>query len=195
MSNIDQERESRISELRRQLEEKGIDTSLWGKGEAKTLGHLQKEIDGGETFLVLDESGELLRRLMIVGADIYYTSKDGKRYRLKEDRQVFNDGRERRRDYGHAVSEKMQIDEDPGVAMIRGIREELGIEGDIDLKKTVADEKRISSPSYPGLNSHYIRYGFEVLLNEEQFNIDGYVEEQEDKRTYFVWEEVDSSGK
>lgn len=190
MSEVRQTEYQNINILKNLLENKGIDTSQWGKGEAKTIEHLQREIEEQESILLIDDSGELIRRVMIVGADIYHTFQDGKTYRLKEDRQVFNDGRERRRDYGHAVSEKMKIDEIPEAAMIRGIREELGIGGNIELTKTLADEKNIFSPSYPGLNSLYIRYEFEVLLSDEQFNIEGYVEEQDDKKTYFIWEEI-----
>lgn len=193
MRELRQTEYQNINMLKKLLEDNGIDISQWGKGAAKTIEHLQKEIVEQETFLIIGETGELIRKVVIVGADIYYTSQDGKRYRLKEDRQVFNDGSERRRDYGHAVSEKMKIEEEPEIAMIRGIREELGIEGVIQLSKTEADEKVISSPSYPGLNSHYIRYGFEVFLSENQFNIEGYVEEQADKKTYFVWEQINSN--
>ena len=178
-------------ELKKKLEDSGIDTSKWGKGQAKTIEHLKREIESGESVLEEDEAGNLIRRLYIVGADVYYMSRDGKKYRLKEDRQIFADGRERRRDYGHAVSEKMKPGEDPKVAIVRGIREELGIAGVIDPQKTLEDERLLLSRSYPGLVSKYIGYGFEVILDEEQFKPDGYVEEQEKMNTYFIWEEVE----
>ena len=89
-----------------------------------------------------------------------------------------------------AVSEKIKPDEDPKDAMIRGMREELGIEGEISLTETGADEQLLSSPSYPGLQSQYICHKFEATLNDQQFKPAGYVEEQEDKSTYFIWEEV-----
>ena len=177
-------------DLNKQLADAGIDTSSWGTGQAKTLAHLQKEIESGETILITRETGELLRRVVVGGADIYYRSSDGKKYRLKEDRQVFNDGRERRRDLGQAVSEKMKPDEDPRTAMIRGIQEELGISSEIYLTEAGTDEQMVTSPSYPGLESQYIRHKFQVLLTDEQFEPEGYTEEQSDKSTYFIWEEV-----
>lgn len=176
--------------LKKKLTDAGIDTSSWGTGQAKTLVHLQKEIESGETVLITGETGELLRKVVVGGADIYYQSSDGKKYRLKEDRQVFKDGRERRRDLGQAVSEKMKPDEDPKDAMIRGIQEELGISGEIALTETGTDVQQVISPSYPGLDSKYIRHKFQTTLTDEQFNPDGYVEEQSDKSTYFIWEEV-----
>ena len=177
--------------LQKQLVDAGIDTSSWGTGKAKTLEHLQREIESGETILIIRETGKLLRRIVVVGADIYYQSPDGKKYRLKEDRQVFKDGRERRRDLGQAVSEKMKPDEDPKDAMIRGIQEELGISSEIALTETGTDVQQATSPSYPGLESEYIRHKFQTTLTDEQFNPDGYVEEQSDKSTYFIWEEVE----
>jgi hypothetical protein len=138
------------------------------------------------------ENGELLRKVLVVGADIFYLSPEGKKFRLKEEKQVFKDGRERRRDLGTAVSEKMKPGENPKEAMVRGIAEELEIEGEINLTKIDTDEKLITSPSYPGLQSQYVTHKFEVALNEQQFNPDGYKEEQSDKSTYFIWEEVGS---
>ena len=191
MKNFEKKEHFATDALQKQLADAGIDTSSWGTGQAKTLAHLQKEIEGGETLLIAGETGELLRKVVVGGADIYYQSSDGKKYRLKEDRQVFKDGRERRRDLGQAVSEKMKPDENPKDAMIRGIQEELGINGEIDLTETRTDVQQVTSPSYPGLESEYIRHKFQATLTDEQFRPEGYVEEQSDKSTYFVWEEVE----
>lgn len=191
MENFKKKKHFATDALKKQLADAGIDTSLWGTGQAKTLAHLQKEVESGETILITGETGELLRRVVVGGADIYYQSPDGKKYRLKEDRQVFKDGRARRRDLGQAVSEKMKPDEEPMAAMIRGIKEELGISGEIALSETGTDIQQVTSPSYPGLESEYIRHKFQATLADEQFNPNGYVEEQSDKSTYFVWEEVE----
>ncbi len=180
-----------ISRLQKKLESAGIDTSTWGTGQAKTLTHLLKEIESGETVLVTVETGELLRQVAVCAANIYYESPAGKTYRLKEDRQVFKDGRERRRDLGQAVSEKMEPEENPIEAMIHGVKEELGIDSKINLTESGTDEKIFTSPSYPGLTSKYIRHKFHVILNNEQFSPEGYVEVQSNISTYFVWEEVD----
>ena len=183
-------KEIAIENLRIQLENAGINTAEWGTGQAKTLAHLQKEISGGVTILVTGETGELLRKVIVGGADIYYTSPEGKKYRLKEEKQIFKDGRERRRDLGQAVSEKMKPGEEPKEAMARGIQEELGISGEIPLTEAGVDDQTITSPSYPGLKSQYINYRFKAVLNDMQFKPEGYIEEQSDKSTYFIWEEV-----
>ena len=84
----------------------------------------------------------------------------------------------------------MKPNENPREAMLRGVKEELGIDGEINLTETEVGEKLIISPSYPGLQSQYVTYKFEAILNVKQFNPDGYIEEQSDKTTYFTWEEV-----
>jgi len=182
--------ETAINTLKKHLEDSGIDISKWGTGQAKTPTDLQREIERGETLLVNDESGELLRKIIVSDADIYFLSPEGKKYHLKEEKQVFKDGRERRRDLGITVSEKMKPDEDPKDTMIRGIQEELGISGDIALTKVGMKDEIKTSPSYPGLQTQYVIYKFQALLNVEQFNPNGYIEEQEGLSTYFVWEEV-----
>lgn len=126
--------------LRKQLESAGIDISNWGTGQAKTLTHLQKEIESGETILITGETGELLRQVVAVGADVYYESPYSKKYRLKENIQIFKDGRERRRYLGQAVWEKMKSGENPIGAMVCGIREELGVSGEIKLTESGTDE-------------------------------------------------------
>lgn len=169
MEKFEKTNELALKALRQQLESAGIDISQWGTRQAKTLAHLQREIESGETILVSGKEGKLLRKVVVGSADVYYVSPGGKKYRLKEDRQVFKDGRERRRDLGQAVSEKMKPDENPRDTMIRGLKEELGIGGNITITERGADEELLTSPSYPGLQSQYIRHKFEVILSDEQF--------------------------
>ena len=182
--------EKKTEELRKKLEQAGVDFSKWGVGETKTLKHLQCEIDKKESTLVEDKRGNLLRKVMIVDAAIYHIKDNGRKYYLIEKKQVFADGRERQRDHGYSVAEKAFVGEDPLVAIIRGIREELSICGPINPVKIWEVERKLFPKSYPGLLTHYVGYGFEVFLNEKQFNPNGYIEGQEDKKTYFVWEEL-----
>lgn len=183
-------KENKIDLLEKRLKDAGINIELWGKGTAKTLDYLEKEIEAGETELIFGKNGELLRKVVVTGADVLYTSPEGKKYRLREDKQVFKDGRERHRDLGRAVSEKMKSNEDPEQAIVRGIQEELGITGPIKAVATGTEIENIDSPSYPGLSSQYTTHEFEVNLSKEQFKLDGYVEVQAGLTTYFVWEEI-----
>jgi len=183
--------EANFVNISRQLQDAGIDTSGWGKGGTKTINQLCKEIKEGETILVKNEQGELLRRVIVGGADIYYVSPEGKKYRLAEEKQVFKNGSERRRDFGHAVSEKIKHGEDIKNAIVRGIIEELGIEGGLSLEDMGTHEEILSSPSYPGLKSQYVLPEFKIFLNETQFKSEGYIETQDDKSTHFVWKEIE----
>lgn len=186
-------KEDLVVKLSDELRIAGIDTSSWGTGKAKTLLDLQREIEDKEATLIKTPEGKLLRVLVIGAIDVLYYAVDGKKFRLREDKQVFKDGRERRRDLGHAISGKMQTGEDPLTATMREIRQELKIEGLISLEKLgIANEELITSPSYPGLPSQYIIHKYEVFLGDEQFRSEGYIEKEEKTgiTTYFVWEEI-----
>lgn len=52
------------------------------------------------------------------------------------------------------------------------------------------DVETLDSPSYPGLRSVYTKHNAEVQVNSSDFRQDGYKEEQSDKTTYFVWEQI-----
>ena len=178
-----------IDELEKKLESFGVDIRKWGIGQAKTLEHLQKELLAGESELVVRET-KLLRKVAVSVADVIYNSVNGIKYVLKEEKQVFADGRERCRKVCSAVSEKIKIGEKPRNALIRGIKEELSICDKIILKKNKRGVRISCSTSYPGLPSLYIRHCFLVILNDHQFNLKGYTEKQEDKTTFFVWKVV-----
>lgn len=179
-----------LYELTAILQQSGIDTSLWGVGRAKTLRHLQKEIEEGEIVLTHNTEGKLVRKLIVGEADICCILPDGKKYRLKEERQVFTGGRERRRNLPYAVSGKVKVNENLEDALVREVKEELGIEGEVLLVKKGNREETRDSESYPGLKSEYNIHTFELTLTPEQFRKEGYKEVQQDKTTYFVWEEM-----
>ena len=182
--------ESKLEAFKQQLQKAGIDISKWGVGEAKTPEDLQKEIEAGETVLEFDKEGRLLRKVLSSGTDVFYIAPDGKKYRLVEQRQVFKDGRERRRHFDWSVSEKLKSNEDPQAATIRGLKEELGIDGNVTLVESETEGKLTVAQSYPGLRTLYTTHRFAVALNDEQYKPEGYMEEQEGLTTYFAWEEV-----
>lgn len=163
----------------------GIPVDTWGQGAAKTVGHLLREVNDGET--VLTQRGlELLRQVGFAAVNVVY--RNGREvYELVEDRQEFRDGRVRRRDTGSSISEKIQPREDPRDAAERALREELGISGRVNLRGGKKTEELKESPSYPGLRTQYLRHDFSAELEPGQYSTDGYIEKQDDKTTYFVW--------
>jgi hypothetical protein len=169
----------------------GIPLEKWGKGYAKTLSHLLKEIESGECT-ILEEGGNLLREIEFAMCEMFY--RDGKNlFKLIEKKQVFNDGRTRIRDKESSVSEKIMIGEDPLESLIRGVKEELGIIlGESQIEEVGDVKKTESSQSFPGLITKYSGHNFTCFLNQDQYNPNGYVEVQKDKSTYFIWEEYTS---
>ena len=106
-----------------------IPVDEWGKGYAKTLNHLFEEIKN-EECTIKEIDGYLVRTIEYVGVRVLY--EDNVTWLLKEDRQVFNDGRIRRRKMPSSVSEKMKFGEDATISASRGISEELGIDVNIN---------------------------------------------------------------
>src|SRR3989344_1053569 len=83
--------------LRALLAAHGVLFATWGQGKAKTLTHLLQELERGEChFEPAQADFPLVRRVEGVRIDVFYDAPSG-RQRLIEERQVFNDGRARRR--------------------------------------------------------------------------------------------------
>jgi len=178
-----------LDSLNNYLNQFSIPIDNWGNGKSKTVKHLLDELENKECGLSEVDAG-LIRSIEFVGIKVFYDSKDG-RYYLKEDRQEFNDGRIRRRNMPSSVSEKMKFGEDPLVASIRGIKEELGL----DIKSTQLSKRRDlfyngGSLSYPGLTTKYKGHQYICNLESHQFDTNGYIEIQKDKKTFFIWEKL-----
>jgi hypothetical protein len=170
------------------LAQHGIPIETWGQGTAKTLDDFYTELQAGESTLFL-HGGELRRRVTVANIDVYHTDAQGKTYRLREERQVFSDGRVRSRDLPGSIGEKMLPGEDPTTAFVRALQEELGLTPatlEIEDSETTS---RISN-SYPGLMSDMVLHGATATVAAEDFVPEGYVEIQDNKTTYFVWDEL-----
>jgi hypothetical protein len=177
----------RVETLRQVLPAAGIPIEAWGKGTAKTVEHLAREIEEGETWLERTPDGDLLRHVTVASAIVRHVADDGATYRLREEKQVFSDGRERVRP-GQSISEKMKPNEPPDVAIRRAAKEELGVSGDVRATFVGTRDETGFPHSYPGLTSRTIWHDFEVTLDASQFRPEGYIERQKDKTTYFVWD-------
>ena len=180
-----------ISELTYKLSSAGIDITKYGKGKAKTIEHLLREINEGETTLE-EQDGRLVRSVRVLGVDVYHQFADGRQEHLKEEKQIFHDGRERQRTLDWSLGEKLKPDELPNeVAGRRAIQEELGLSKGLTITKPDSNEKirTQESSSYPGLESIYKFYRFIVTLDDSQYRTEGYIEADEGgKSTYFRWE-------
>lgn len=173
------------------LEFYAIEIHRWGINSAKTIQHLIKELNEEESVLCENDDGLLIRQLNVVTALIYFETSDGTQHILREENQVFGDGRMRQRENkDSSVSEKMKPNENPEDAIKRGIQEELNIQGELIVTKYETTTKTNYTDSYPTLLSQYNIHRYRVHLSKEQFNADGYIEKQQDKTTTFVWSKI-----
>jgi hypothetical protein len=179
-----------IDQLKSRLMEYSIPIETWGTGKSKTVENLLDELEQKECNVV-DEGGYLVRYIEFVGIKIYYVDKNEDIWQLKEDRQEFHDGRIRRRSMPSSVSEKMKFGENPSIAAVRGIKEELGFEiEESQLSKRKDLDFNGGSISYPGLRAKYKGHQFICYLKDNQFNPGGYIERQKDKSTFFKWQKL-----
>ena len=174
------------------LKDHDINTELYGTGTFKTIGHLYHEIEEGETELT-DEGGQLVRKVQFVGARILH-KKDGKWWRLYEEKQIFKDGRERRRaNMPYSAAEKFKSGEDPKEVIVRGMKEELNLDITKDQFAFYNKKEIENNDDYPGIKSFHIGYEFLVVLNNSQFLERGYIERQVDKDVYFTWRPIEKN--
>lgn len=171
-----------LNQLEKLLNDNGIETAKWGLGKSKSIFALYREILEGETKLSFID-GVLTRELHVVG--IVVTCGD---YLLKEEKQVFTDGRARYRELTSSCTEKMIEGETPKEAAVRCLKEEIGIDvHETELTAKVSHTTEDISSSYPGLKSIYYRNPFSYEMKPELFKEEGYQEFQDDKTTYFIW--------
>jgi len=181
---------SKTTEL---LTDHGVHYWTWGRGESKTLAHLEKEVEDGESVLI-EENGRLIRQVRILNIDVLFHTGyfffESNWYRLKEDRQEFSDGRIRRRNLPSSLAEKLKAEEVPCRGSVaRALREEIGFQyRPFYCRKIREWEEEKDSPSYPGLFMRAEISLWLASLLQEDCNENGYVEIQEDKKTFFVWE-------
>ena len=195
MKSINHPRQPRIETLQdfEQILKKGnLPLEKWtGQQGTKTIEDLFKEAADGETEIETTPNGEVVRIVHVVTGDITYLDEETHQlYRLKEDRQVSKvDESIKKRPHLHgAVAEKMKVGEDPVRSVLRGIKEELGISGNFETGEEKLIEESRTTESYPGLNSIYKVHVVPVRIDESNFKPEGYVENQEKKTNYFVWE-------
>lgn len=160
-----------------------IDTSTWDK----PVSALYSEIENGECVLGI-EDGKLHRRVDVVSVKCFHTNEDGQRFQICEEKQVFNNGvvRERGNKY---VAEKLKVGETPEQCAIRGLAEELQIEGpDVQVIPLIDENtcKKRESTSYKGIQCSYNAYIFSCEIFKTHYK-DSYVEKQSDKETFFTW--------
>lgn len=175
--------------LRELLEAHDFDTAAWGDGPTKTVEALWHELEEGESVIMAID-GELVRRTNVAAVNVVVRFDD-ENYRLYEEKQVFANGSERRRNLVTSLAEKIKLDELPEQAVIRAINEELGI----SLPKIVRclGERVLErvSQTFGGISTQLMLRLAEVELYASDFDPNGYIEYQKDKSVHFKWRKLD----
>ena len=170
-----------------------IPVEQWGKGQAKTVGHLLREVAAGQSIL-RELDGELVREVHVLWADVMHVAGDGGVFLLREAYQELIDDSDRRirtRTLPASIGEKIVPGEDPGEAAARALRKKLDIESFVARYELTTSERLQPADSYPGLNCLYRDMQTVLLLvGDEHFRPEGYVGEQPGKNSYFVWTEL-----
>lgn len=175
--------------LARLLESHDIDCSKWGRDGTKSVSDLLEEIRSGETRL--SRTGRtLLREVRVVNIDVLAENEAGRLCRLREVKQVFPDGSERRRNTGCSVAEKVLGEEELETAARRGLREEIRLSDPVELRALKPSERVRSSESYPGLDGKYLIYPGFVRLTAEQRDAITLEERKNGRTTFFAWEPI-----
>ncbi|MBA2368881.1 MAG: hypothetical protein H0V82_07660 [Candidatus Protochlamydia sp.] len=175
---------SNIDDFNRTLSEFSINTKSW---DVKGVSSLYDEIQNKECIFGI-ENERLHRRVDVVCIKCFHTNSQGERFQLIEEKQVFNNGVERKRGF-KCVSEKLESGELPEKGALRGLSEELQIFGEdvqvISLPHENKSEKK-ESGSYKGIDCTYNTFFFSCEIFHHYYqNI--YVEVQKDKQTFFSW--------
>jgi ADP-ribose pyrophosphatase YjhB (NUDIX family) len=146
-----------VAELEAWLKAKGMDTSRWGVGGAKSVKNLWDEINQGESQL---QTVPPLRLVRVVNVII----RQGRRM-LVETKQEFGENQTRSR--SSPPAEKIKPGETPVEAAVRCLQEEMEVSPDrVKILAWTAEPEqiRLESPSYPGLVSNYILYEVEAKV-------------------------------
>jgi hypothetical protein len=179
-----------VVELTAWLAEYGVAVDDWGSGEAKSVLDLSRELEAGESWFT-EGGGAIVRHVQVAEVRVE-TTRDGRRLRLVEQEQRFEDGRTRKRTgrTWRSLAEKLIRGEEPIDAARRGVEEELGITEPVEFEAKWTERLGPApSGSYPDLPTLYTFHLFAVELPPHLFETT-YVESGQSATTTFAWSEV-----
>ena len=148
-----------VEALQTWLHQEGIDTSTWGKSQAKSIYSLWEELEHGEVVL---HKRPPLREVEVVQVVIRRNDKV-----LLEIQQELGNGVFRSRNI--FPSEKLRSGEDYLEAAKRGLQEEMNLDPqEVTFVRDSYEKRRttISSPSYPNLPTRYTIHKIEAAVSD-----------------------------
>lgn len=156
------------------LESHGINVSAFGKGNAKTLATLLKEVEEGESSLQV-ENGKVVRSVQPIFIHLRHGSK-----LLVLKSQVFEDGRKRTSLQRVIAEKKGPGDGGTYDAAIRGMENALSIpadrlqeEGALQYREDLYgfELENFESPSFPGLQTQYETHYVQFNILEQGLSL------------------------
>mmetsp|Transcript_5528 Transcript_5528/g.8996 ORF Transcript_5528/g.8996 Transcript_5528/m.8996 type:complete len:853 (+) Transcript_5528:89-2647(+) len=143
--------------IKKQLEDHGIDTTQFGKGEAKNIEQLSEEVQNGSAVLMLDatEHKKLVRVVDVVALRIISGAGSTQKY-LIETQEVYADGRQRNLERLPATKKHPHENTKQTTERIVKDMVDLGAcKVHFDFSKREFFESESQSPSYPGVLTVY----------------------------------------
>lgn len=184
-SNVSIYPDSKIA-LENILNKLNISTDKWDK----SIDSLYEEIKEKECCLKIIDL-RLYRHVNVLRIKCYYENDDNEKFILIEQKQVFNNGKVRIRNFDY-VAEKIKEGKDLNKEVCRALDEELSIK--LDIQQINKDEsfhstEECESPSYNGIMGVYNYYNYNINIKKSQYR-SSYKEVQSDKSTYFIWKKI-----
>lgn len=162
----------------------GINTDNWSHDRGnKTIADLQTEIELGESSLESID-GTLVRIVKVVKIDVNVWLGN-RLFILVEDRQIFFTGAIRQRGIEN-LSEKIKLNETPIQAACRALKEEIDLDFNEELMFKGEKIHHQRSLSYPGLNSYYQTFNYQIILSAADLDRLRFSEIQKDKISLFT---------
>ncbi len=178
-----------LDDLKSLLALRGVDFSMWGiSSHSRPVESLFEELRNDESSLIVHAS-QLLREVPVVYVSVYYRDTV-----LIEDRVEWKDGRSaERRALRESIACKRSFGEDPKLAGMRIIKDQLGIAvapSRLCYQHAQQEAPEDCSKSFPGLMTRLIETYFYVKLHSDEWNPDGYRKERKDRTVFFVWKPI-----
>jgi hypothetical protein len=150
------------------LQKHGVETSAWGKDQAKSVQELFWEIQKGECILET-RKGELKRILTVLRIELWAETCHGKRVLMQCDEQL-QDGRVRK-GLNRRVAKKMSTGETKEEALSRALASELDLEPPWVAKHVTVEKQDESfaeraSKGFPGIETVYNFKTFYMQVND-----------------------------
>jgi hypothetical protein len=173
------------------LSDNGIDPNTWSRDRGtKDINDLAAEIEAGEAKLASIDG--ILTRIVRVAKIFIHVRLGAELFALVEDRQIFFTGVVRRRGLKN-IAEKLQVNETPLQAAHRAVREEINLDFEGEWVFTGEENHQRGSPSYPGLNSSYQMFNYQIVLSAADLAKLRFAEVRGEKIALFTLEKIDTA--